>query len=186
MADGDLVTFANVKTYLGYKESMEDLASFLITAVSARVRRLTRRNFSAATYTESLNGHGDNKIILTNLPVLDVTSVCIDTDRVFDAADNLDSDEFYVDEAAGIIELYDQTVPKGLRVVKVVYSAGYTTIPEDLQQAVFEAIDWNYKRFEGGTFGQEQQSAGGVSVRPTLTLPPAAYAVIMSYEVKHV
>lgn len=182
MATGDLVTFVNAKSYLGLVDSQSTLAGFLITAISDRVTSLTRRKLYAADYTEYLDGHGDNIILLKQYPVNSVTNIYLDGDRAFADSSALAETDYYLNEDTGIIELYSKTTAEGAKTVKVVYNAGHSTIPEDLQQAVFEALDWNMKRFEGSSIGLEQQSAGGVSIRPALTIPPSSYAVIMSYK----
>jgi hypothetical protein len=181
MATGDLVTFANAQTYLGYASSQSTLAGLLITAISDRVKALTRRTITAADYTEYIDGHGDNIILLRQYPVNSVTNIYLDGDRAFADASALASTDYYLNEDTGIIELYSKTTAEGAKTVKVSYNAGYSTTPEDLQQAVFEALDWNMKRFEGSSIGTEMQSAGGVNIRPALTIPPSAYAVIMGY-----
>lgn len=183
MADAaDLVTFANAKSYLGLVDSQSTLAGLLITAVSKRVIALTRRKIYAADYTEYIDGHGDDIIILKQYPVNSITNIYLDSGRTFAAASALETTDYYLNSDEGIIQLYSKTTARGSKTIKVAYNAGYSTIPEDLQQAVFEALDWNMKRFEGSSIGTEMQSAGGVNIRPALTIPPSAYAVIMSYK----
>lgn len=183
MADAaDLVTFANAKTYLGLDDTQATLAGLLITAISKRVITLTRRTIKAADYTEYIDGHGDDIILLKQYPVNTVTNIYLDGDRAFAAASALAATDYYLNSADGIVELYAKTTPEGRRTIKAVYNAGYSTVPEDLQQAVFEALSWNLRRFEGSSIGVDQQSAGGVSARPSLTIPPSAYAVIIGYK----
>lgn len=186
MAANDLVTFAMAKEYLKIDDSQSIITGFLISAISDRVEAITGRNIKAADYTEYKDGTGDSYIILNNYPVNTITSICIDTERAFPAGNNVASTDYYLNTATGIIELYHIYTTLGKKIIKVIYNAGFATVPEDLQQAVFEALDWNLKRFEGSSIGMDQQSAGGVSARPSLTLPASSYNVIMSYRGQNV
>lgn len=85
--------------------------------------------------------------------------------------------DFDVDSERGIIYLFRYVFidnvddsrsgvtgfPRGTRNIFVDYSAGYSTIPEDLKLAIKIIVKYIYQRRDEEAFGAKSQSAGGVS-----------------------
>jgi len=178
-----LVTWDFIKSLKNTFDDAEDLVigEFLINSISQRVEHLTKRFLPAADYTLTLAGTGRKEIILPNYPVNSITNLYIDSSRAFGAETEIAAADYELEAKTGIIYLYNQTAPKERGVVKVVFNAGYATIPEDLQQAVFETFMWNIGRIRGQGIGIESQSAGGVSVKQALTIPSSAWTVFLDY-----
>ena len=71
-------------------------------------------------------------------------------DRAFDVADDIDVDaDVLSDKGAGILKLWNNEFSflKGVANVKVIYNAGYATIPYDVQDACILVCQHSYKRF---------------------------------------
>ena len=107
------------------------------------VERFCRRRFASASYTEYHEGGGSDRIVLLERPVISVTNVWDDPDREFDNDAQLETDEYTIDSPRGILVLRRGRFFDGTRNVKVSYTAGYGTIPKDVNQAaVLLAAAW--------------------------------------------
>ncbi len=122
------------------------LLASLIAAFSAAFERWTNRHFALATYTEVRNGDGENTLLLNNSPVVSLTSVTITDDD--DVATVIAGTEFRFDPATGEIRFKPSSTadysdfPDGFQNLSIVYSAGHTDIPEDVQEAVVQGVAW--------------------------------------------
>jgi hypothetical protein len=77
----NLTTLCKLKMFLGISDddTSEDLAlKQLITEVSSLIETHCNRIWGAATYTEYYSGDGTSKLILTNTPVVSITSINVD------------------------------------------------------------------------------------------------------------
>lgn len=159
-----LTTLEALKIHLGITETGEDqkLTQWLIAA-DKTVERFTGRKLASQQHTEYFDGNGRPLLVLTHRPVTAITSVHVDHDGYYGhgasafpaatewtlgtdfAPKRLDESE----ENGGIllalksrdfahVEHIDRGVwPCGNGNIKVVYTAGYTDIPEDVQEAVW-------------------------------------------------
>lgn len=146
MAAGDLTTLATLKAYApgldpataGADTTFDDLLTRLITAVSDQFRSEAGTNPKQTTYTETRNGHGQAGMTLLNFPVISVTSVTVDG-TVIPARATV-NDSGWVLSAGGRIDLVGYKFTEGTSNVVFVYSAGYTDVPLDIEQAVIKMV----------------------------------------------
>jgi hypothetical protein len=104
----------------------------LLDQVSDWIERWCYRHFEQDTYTEIISGNGDKKLYLQNYPVSSITSA-----STWDGSswDTVSSSSYDVDEDLGI--LYRKAGwTEGWDNIRVVYVAGYATIPKELQDLV--------------------------------------------------
>lgn len=96
----------------------------------------TDPTLEATTYTHFLNGPSetDGRVLLLPVrPVASVTSIHDDTDRdwTYGSADLVASGDYTLDDVEGKVYLHSDAAHgywrKGLRQIKVIYSAGYDT-----------------------------------------------------------
>lgn len=133
-----LCTVADVKEILNIDSGNTSKDNLIIRKINQSTRVIENycgRRFTATDYTEYYDGIGGSELELRNRPVNSVTSLSarnVITNQ--DSFDIADTDDYFIDESAGIIEflgsfngLYDSW--------KVVYNAGYDTIPEDVAEA---------------------------------------------------
>lgn len=146
----NLVTKAEYKAYMGISSTNSDAEiDFLIPKVSDLVKTYCRRTFIDyydEAKTEYFDG-GFKKLILKESPVVNVTSVAYSEDfgktytSLAKFTDWIQRDDFVL-----------STNPGGFREVlngyKVVYFAGYETIPADLKLAVLDLVEY-YSRNNG-------------------------------------
>jgi len=150
-----LCTLANVKTFLGIDNNeKDDVLNMLINMASDYIESQCGRTFSSDTYTqEEYDGTGTYEIKLKNYPVITFTKLEVNGNE--DNSDNwsdVDSSEYWVDLPSGIItktsgyedtsdsindedELSDSLFLRGKNRYRATYTAGYSTIPYDIQYA---------------------------------------------------
>lgn len=105
--------------------------------------------------------------ILPVRPVISITSIHDDDsgEWTYGTDELVASSDYVVDGASGRVDLVPEASHggwgKGHRQLKVVYSAGYTTAPDDLKHAVVMLVKhwWDLRRRQG----KVAASAGGVS-----------------------
>ena len=168
---GDLTTVAHVKNYLDISGSDDDtVLGQLVDRATKAIESYCKRTFSSASYTEYHDGKGASALILKHRPVTAVTSVHDDADRVFGADSLIASTDYIVREAEGIIEWLtsSSTFPSTAAYfydyqlnVKVIYTAGYSTIPDDLEQACIMLAALLYHRGKQGADGIKQEAQSG-------------------------
>lgn len=171
----DLTTLANLKERLGISgtstSAPDAYLENLIDRASTIVERHVGRELGSATYTEYYDGDGTRYMNLRHGPVTSVTSVsCITYDSDGnETATALAVGDYFVrgDETdwhlPGWLEQNGSHWIPGQRNYKVVYVAGYTTFPEDLEQCALHVCVWLKNKREdtatdsrdvgGGTIG---------------------------------
>ena len=119
------------------------------------------------TITEYQNGNGTNKLVLEKWPVASITSIHVDSLRVFGSDTLIDSGDYYFDPDSGIVDCFksDGTTPGwfpcGIKNVKVIYLAGYSSIPAQFAEICREYAAIIFTR--SGTEGYTSQSMGSKS-----------------------
>ena len=138
LLDYALCTVADVKEILNLDSGNTSKDNLIIRKINQSTRVIENycgRRFKSADYTEYYDGIGGSELELRNRPVNSIASLSarnvITNENSFELAD---TEDYFIDESAGIIEflgsfngLYDSW--------KVIYSAGYDTIPEDVAEA---------------------------------------------------
>jgi len=135
----DLISVARAQQAEQLADVDSSLLAVLITAASRAIVAWCGREFVSQTFSETYDGDGTRRLHLRQFPVTSLTSVTItDTDGTeYDIA----TTAFRVDGVAGIIEFKPDAAddftwfPEGFQNVAVVYVAGYTTVPEHVQEA---------------------------------------------------
>ena len=179
-----LITLANLREYLQVEtaDGYDDQLERTINAVSRWFSNQCNRKFPAQDLTEYYDGDNGKVLFLRNYPINSTAStieIYIDTDtpRSYAAGDKVSSDSILVYSDEGKIVLDDDYFDKGPQSVKVVYNAGYTTIPHDLQEACMEMCAVLWKKESGKLQHTGSVSIAGASV--TLELDKAAPAWVM-------
>lgn len=166
MAVNDLTTLVNVKMWLPIPTSQtsEDLTlARLITATSEDFMRATKRpDLLTASYSEVREGDGSARMILRHWPITAVTTLSVAGVAIAASANKI-APGWYFDadlDPELLWELYlaGYTFADGAT-IQIGYTAGYVTVPGDIEQAV---IDWVAYRYKGRpTVGIAQTKFGG-------------------------
>ena len=164
-ASGNLCSIDDVKTYLGLSGSDHDTQlTALVANASEAIESFCRRKFTQTDYTEYHDGMGSGILLLDHHPAQSVTEVKIDANRDFDNADALDPDDTVTYGDEGLIQLVSGTFPAGVRNVRVIYSAGYTSVPDDVAQGCIQLAAAWFHRGRQGADGLERESLGDYAV----------------------
>ena len=157
-----LTTTDKVRAYLGLNttEADEKLAQ-LVTSSSAWVESQVGRSIvvPAAAGTEVYDGDGGTVLVLRRWPVASVASVSVNGEAVTARATVTDSG--YVLDGS-VLRLVGSVFYCGTQNVSVTYTAGYATVPADLEQAVIEHAAMKYRGADRQ--GMASASGGGESV----------------------
>lgn len=134
-----LTSLGDVKELLGIDssdQSWDNLIRRKINQATEMIEGWCNRRFKSTAYTaEMYDATQDNQLVLRNYPVIAFTSLSArDTTLNSGSFSVIDSDQYFVDTNAGVVDAvssfwgqYDQW--------SVTYTAGYATIPSDLQEA---------------------------------------------------
>ena len=169
--------------HIGLSDSSKD--TFLEEIINSTYKVLEKhigRQVLQATYTEYYDGDSSGRLILKKWPVISVTSIHVDPEREFGSDDLMDADDYYLDTELGIVEVFQATgsgptsFPKGIKNVKAVYVAGFTSIPADLAQVATEYAAFVFNRsgtegFRSQSLGQKSESYEVGSLRIDLAIP---------------
>jgi len=174
----DLTTLASLKQYLGITDSSSDtVLAKLITAASVAVDYEVGYSIGSSTYTDVLDGNGADIIHPPMRPITSVASVAVD------------GMDYQLVESRGVGFCFDYRAvwlvgggrfSLGRRNVEITYTAGYTDIPADIEQAVNEMIGLRYR--ERDWIGFVSKSLAGETVTfNTSALPKSTQAVLRQY-----
>jgi hypothetical protein len=143
-----LVTLVKYKSYLGITDSTKDTdLTDLQSAVEKRVKEYLHRDIESTNYAEIYDGSGDNYMVLFQQPVTAVTKI-----EVYEGLDSTNTEVWttlalgtdyqrkIIPVEANAVILDGYTFNEDLRNYRITYTAGYATIPEDIQLACKELL----------------------------------------------
>lgn len=136
----DLITLARAKSNLdnlATTSAEETTLAQLISAVSAAIENHTRRVFAETEYDQLYSGTSTPVLRLNHYPIVDVDSITVDP---FGSAVTLT--DYDVDADAGLLrrDRFGEVWSGGVNHYRVIYTAGYATIPADIQEACAEWV----------------------------------------------
>lgn len=115
-------------------------------------------HFKETTYTDEVyTSPGGNQLTLLMRPVTAITSFKRHQSPESDASyENVESDLYYKDLSAGIINLLFNT-STSFGGYQVTYTAGYSTIPDDLREACVSLVSFYLENGTSGTNVKKKQ-----------------------------
>lgn len=133
-----LTTVANVKQYLGISGSSEDaLLSRLVDWATDLIHSYCGRIFPEAGYDEYYDGDGTDGLLANQYPISTVTTLEVNGLQK-------DASAYTLYEQLGLLRLKSGVFPRGKKNIRLQYTAGYATIPNDLEQAAIELVAMKY------------------------------------------
>lgn len=164
MADPlDLVASAAASQYLtdAGLSTPADLAA-IITGVSVSMQSYASRIFGSAAYAATLNGAGGDRVSLPNYPITAVASVTVDGVSIPAAPDAINAGYVFSDTQ---VLLRGYRFCRGVQNVGIGYTAGFATIPMDLQRACCEGVGTVVAAFQYNDPRVVELQAGGSRVK---------------------
>jgi len=142
-----LTTLEDVKSHLNIPIStitQDDTLERMINASSAKIEGYLDRKILKRTYTEYQDGRSSDRIVLKQWPIEKPTELWIDhTSNFIDVKNQLDSSRYHVEDDFGV-QLIGTMFPRGRRNIKIVYQAGYDTVPYDIAEAAIMTVSFLY------------------------------------------
>lgn len=153
-----LCSVADVKESLGITGSTQDnLIIRKINQATEMIEGYTGRRFKAADYTEYVDASHTDQLILKQRPINTITSIgSRDTSQNLDDFETVQGENYFFDANAGVVEgIFNFS--GGWNRYKVVYNAGYTTIPSDLSEACVSLASFLVDNGTSGTNVKRKQ-----------------------------
>ena len=150
-----------VKSYLGITDTSSDsLFDSLCAGISKFITDYVDRNIERGTTTEYFDGR--DTVVLKNYPILSVTSI---KHNVGTQAEpqwyTIDPINYVVYKSEGKIAIGGGVV-RGYQNLEVVYEAGYSTVPEDVEMVATQLVA---KMFETRKAqGKLKEALGGAQI----------------------
>ena len=150
----NLITVTKAQEVL--KNSDASLTSYLqtlISHVSGKFETIADKGLKLNTYTDLYDGNGTFSIRFNQYPIISLSSL------QYRASPESEFQDFYTGSATsnilyndfGKIVLYDKVFPEGINNIKAIYTAGFESIPFDLEEIACQAV---VKAFDNGKYGQ--------------------------------
>lgn len=177
-----LVALSEVEAWLQLSSGNSDeaLLTRLINAASAFVETWCSRTFTATAYVEPRNGNGQTRVTPNSGPLIAVSSVLIDGTSIPATSVGATTNGFFV--VGKSIYLRGYAFNRGEMNVVLSYTAGFATIPADVQQAVIELVAMRYR--ERDRIGMSSVNAGGETTSYVIKdMPPSVATLLTQYRV---
>ncbi|MDA8230350.1 MAG: hypothetical protein M0006_03335 [Magnetospirillum sp.] len=180
MAAGDLTTIANVEQWLGLPAGCKDeaLLTRLITAASGFISRWCGRQFASQNVVDTFNGTGGVAQPLRQYPVSAVASVSVDGQSIPPSPGVPQAGFLFTDT---MVSLSGYRFNRGIANVTIAYTAGYATIPDELEQACIELVAFRYReipRIGKASEGMAAQTTAFV----IKDIPPSVATLLATYK----
>lgn len=184
----ELISTAELKSYLVITTSTAAIDTVLASikaSVEQWVKNFCKDPFLVAQHTEYYDGNGLSRLHVLHHPITAISEVNIDSDRAFDDDTEVDEDDIILtdqNKRQGVIELFGEVFPAGQQNVKVVYSAGYSVVPADLQLAVKIICAREFLIQDKKMAGVVSQNVGDKTLSLNLEeIPRNAWTILQSY-----
>lgn len=192
MAASDLTTVTNALAWLNCQsDDGFGTVGRIVTVVSTLITNSIGRNILSASYTTTLDGRGRTRIMLPNTPITAVASVLLGPSGqlsvpargVGGGAGYCFSDKFVYLDPPYLFE-------KGRQNVKIAYTAGFTQVPADVEQA---ALTWIRMIMEGQNYsaalskakaGQTELDFSFILTKlnsGSVPMPPTIWSMLVNY-----
>jgi hypothetical protein len=179
-----LTDLATVKEWMGILPSSIDddtLLERLIDAVSGTIERYLGRALTSAARTEYYTCRGGTVLPLYHYPITAVATLTVDGEAI-PVYSSLTGCGYLIDTSMLLLNGYTFSTPESTDYnnVTVVYTAGYSTIPYDIEQAAIHLVSLRYR--ERDRIGQQSKILAGETVRYSVfDMPPDVQAVLNQY-----
>ena len=145
-----LCSLTDVKLFMGVtgaNSDMDDLLSDIINRFSTLFETYIGRNILSRSYTETHDGGGYYMLFTNQYPIISVESIHDSTDWAWTDSILIESDYYMITSGDNFnaVVLKSTTFYDYVENVQIIYTAGYTTVPEDIQQCIIEEVAKSYK-----------------------------------------
>lgn len=138
--------------YSSLDNESQEVIDALIEVASEMIEKYCERTFARATYTEVINGSGDEYIMLRNIPIESITNIKF-RDQFTGEEETILGAEFTINDKLGTIywnQYSDSTSefngswPEAQKNLTVTYIGGYSDIPMPVQMVCAQMVETMY------------------------------------------
>lgn len=172
-----LTTTAAVKAYKSITgDEFDTLISALVLRASAAIKTYVSRQIESASVSEVRDGHGGVAMLLRESPVTAVSALRVDGQLIPQGGFGIAGWRLANDSL--VLEGYRFT--RGDANVQIDYTAGYSTVPADIEQACIETVVLALERRNHIDVSSKSLAGETVSFI-TADIPPSARNVLDQY-----
>ena len=184
-----LTTLEHAKQQIGIPDAdtnYDDILTRFINSCSNIIENYCDRKILARDYTDYFSGNNQRNFMLSQWPIQTIDEVWIDQNSMFDDSnDQLDSTEYAIDQLSddsiGIILLGGQVFPVGIRNIKVVYNAGYSSVPAEIEEACLWWVDNLYTMRDNRSINTKSKGKNNENTTYRDDLPDVVKNMIAPY-----
>jgi len=182
-----LTTLAVAKSHLSINSSdtaQDARLELFINSASERIERFTDRVLkSQGAITELQHGRRENILLLKQWPIIAVSQLNIDSTALFtDPATIVPPTDYMITDEGSCLLYISRHFPSGFNNIKILYTAGYTTVPSDLEVACLWLVEWYYLHRTRGDMGRTTASKGAESVAVLAEMPKMIREILIDYK----
>ncbi len=158
-----LVSLAEAKTFLKISASSEDsVIEDFINRASIWANDYTGRRLKSRSNSDVYDGDGSDLLLLRDYPLVSIVDLRIDDGSYEGAPPQTTSEDYTLNLPSGLIKLKNGVLfVKGFQNVDITYTAGYTTAPETVKEAVLLYVGHLYRRqYADQKFGVQSETVG--------------------------
>lgn len=178
-----LTTVAACKTQLDIPAPNTDQDSYierLVNTASQQIERYCNRVFVLTSYSEVFDGGRANQVLLSNIPVVSISEVNLDSERVFGASTIIPSTDYSLNGA--VITRLSGTWGNVRQSLLIKYSAGFSVIPADIEDACIMLVELRYRMKNDRRIGRESQSKANEDVTFVTGWPKEVTDILDGYK----
>jgi hypothetical protein len=173
-----LTQSAGKSQHTGYSEA-DSLVEDLIDRVSTAFETYCDREFLSRERTEYYDGTGTRYLFPNYYPITSVSGIWDSTTWGWDSSNLISSDDYKIKNLNTIV-LKSTVFSKDDQNIKITYTAGYGTVPNDLKQACVEEVSRAYKNRKNIDV-VDRAAVDGSSTRYIKELLPTTIVVLNRY-----
>lgn len=162
-----LITLDEVKNFIGMTGSTtetDNLLEDLINRTSILFESYINEKILSRVYTEYFDGKGAMVLFPKHSPITVITSIYDDYDWDWETDDLIDADDYrIVDDRYITLKSSVSVLGDYKQNIKITYTAGYSTVPDDLKQACITEVSRMYKNRNQVDVTSKTLSDGSVS-----------------------
>lgn len=185
-----LTTVAVAKSHLGIMPadtSQDDTLTRMINAASQKIEQYCDRKFKKRQYTDFYDGRGNDRLLLRNWPCDKPTELWDDAGNEFTSSTNLiDAADYTVEQSSdggvGVILVNGIRFSRGNQNVKVVYQAGYASVPYDIEEACLFMVEYLYTMKQDRRVGVSSKGKNGESTQFRDDMPTFILDILDRYK----
>lgn len=181
-----LTTLNQAKTFCKIplaETSLDSMIELYINAASDYLERECDRKFKSQTFTEIRHGRKQNIVLLKDYPCTAISSLKVDSSGLFTSPDTvIPPSDYGVGDDGNSLVLLNRVLPNGYNNVQIVYTAGYATIPSDLEMATLWLVFWYNQVRNNQDIGRPRKSKGDESFEISQSAPKEVLDTIARYK----